>query len=93
MVKYEINDILIKAYNNKLYEKKIMLIQNPFFNLFLDACIQKYLHNKDNIFYDLNSNELLKDYEKSLFYVKSIPKNNKYFAWLLLKKIKKYCFR
>ena len=87
-VEYEINDILITAFNNKLYENKIMLIQNPFFNLFLDAYIQKYSDNKDNILFDLNNNEILKDYEKSLFSVKSNSKNNKDFVWLLLKENK-----
>ena len=87
-VEYEINDILITAFNNKLYENKIMLIQNPFFNLFLDAYIQKYSDNKDNILFDLNNNEILKDYEKSLFSVKSNSKNNKDFVWFLLKENK-----
>ena len=87
-VEYEINDILISAFNNKLYENKIMLIQNPFFNLFLDAYIQKYSDNKDNILFDLNNNEILKDYEKSLFSVKSNSKNNKDFVWFLLKENK-----
>ena len=87
-VDYEINDILITAYNNKLYENKILLIQNPFFNLFLDAYIQKYSDNKDNILFDLNNNEILKDYEKSLFSVKSNSKNNKDFVWFLLKENK-----
>ena len=87
-VEYEINDILITAFNNKLYENKIMLIQNPFFNLFLDAYIQKYSDNKDNILFDLNNNEILKDYEKSLFSVKSNSKNNEDFVWLLLKENK-----
>ena len=87
-VEYEVNDILITAYNNKLYEKKIMLIQNPFFNLFLDAYIQKSHDNKDNVLLDLNSNELLKDYEKSLFCVKTNSKNNKDFVWFLLKENK-----
>ena len=87
-VEYEMNDILITAFNNKLYENKIMLIQNPFFNLFLDAYIQKYSDNKDNILFDLNNNEILKDYEKSLFSVKSNSKNNKDFVWFLLKENK-----
>ena len=87
-VEYEINDILITAFNNKLYENKIMLIQNPFFNLFLDAYIQKYSDNKDNILFDLNNNEILKNYEKSLFSVKSNSKNNKDFVWFLLKENK-----
>ena len=87
-VEYEINDIVITAFNNKLYENKIMLIQNPFFNLFLDAYIQKYSDNKDNILFDLNNNEILKDYEKSLFSVKSNSKNNKDFVWFLLKENK-----
>ena len=87
-VEYEINDILITAYNNKLYENKILLIQNPFFNLFLDAYIQKYLDNKDSILLDLENNEQLKDYEKSLFCVKTNSKNNKDFVWILLKENK-----
>ena len=87
-VDYEINDILITAYNNKLYENKILLIQNPFFNLFLDAYIQKYSDNKDSILLDLENNEQLKDYEKSLFCVKTNSKNNKDFVWILLKENK-----
>ena len=87
-VEYEINDILITAYNNKLFENKIMLIQNPFFNLFLDAYIQKYPNDKDSILFDLENNEQLKDYEKSLFGVKTNSKNNKDFVWLLLKENK-----
>ena len=87
-VEYEINDILITAYNNKLFENKIMLIQNPFFNLYLDSYIQKYPNDKDSILFDLENNEQLKDYEKSLFYVKTNSKNNKDFVWLLLKENK-----
>ena len=87
-VEYEINDILITAYNNKLFENKIMLIQNPFFNLYLDSYIQKYPNDKDSILFDLENNEQLKDYEKSLFGVKTISKNNKDFVWLLLKENK-----
>ena len=85
---YEINDILITAYNNKLFENKIMLIQNPFFNLYLDSYIQKYPNDKDSILFDLENNEQLKDYEKSLFCVKTNSKNNKDFVWLLLKENK-----
>ena len=85
---YEINDILITAYNNKLFENKIMLIQNPFFNLYLDSYIQKYPNDKDSILLDLENNEQLKDYEKSLFCVKTNSKNNKDFVWLLLKENK-----
>ena len=85
---YEINDILITAYNNKLFENKIMLIQNPFFNLYLDSYIQKYPNDKDSILFDLENNEQLKDYEKSLFGVKTNSKNNKDFVWLLLKENK-----
>ena len=87
-VEYEINDILITAYNNKLFENKIMLIQNPFFNLYLDSYIQKYPNDKDSILFDLENNEQLKDYEKSLFGVKTNSKNNKDFVWLLLKENK-----
>ena len=87
-VEYEINDILITAYNNKLFENKIMLIQNPFFNLYLDSYIQKYPNDKDSILFDLENNEQLKDYEKSLFCVKTNSKNNKDFVWLLLKENK-----
>ena len=87
-VEYEINDILITAFNNKLYENKIMLIQNPFFNLYLDSYIQKYPNDKDSILFDLENNEQLKDYEKSLFGVKTNSKNNKDFVWLLLKENK-----
>ena len=87
-VEYEINDILITAYNNKLFENKIMLIQNPFFNLYLDSYIQKYPNDKDSILFDLENNEQLKDYEKSLFFVKTNSKNNKDFVWLLLKENK-----
>ena len=87
-VEYEINDILITAYNNKLFENKLMLIQNPFFNLYLDSYIQKYPNDKDSILFDLENNERLKDYEKSLFGVKTNSKNNKDFVWLLLKENK-----
>ena len=87
-VEYEINDILITAYNNKLFENKIMLIQNPFFNLYLDSYIQKYPNDKDSILFDLENNKQLKDYEKSLFGVKTNSKNNKDFVWLLLKENK-----
>ena len=87
-VEYEINDILITAYNNKLFENKIMLIQNPFFNLYLDSYIQKYPNDKDSILFDLENNEQLKDYEKLLFCVKTNSKNNKDFVWLLLKENK-----
>ena len=87
-VEYEINDILITAYNNKLFENKLMLIQNPFFNLYLDSYIQKYPNDKDSILFDLENNEQLKDYEKSLFGVKTNSKNNKDFVWLLLKENK-----
>ena len=87
-VEYEINDILITAYNNKLFENKLMLIQNPFFNLYLDSYIQKYPNDKDSILFDLENNEQLKDYEKSLFVVKTNSKNNKDFVWLLLKENK-----
>ena len=87
-VEYEINDILITAYNNRLFENKIMLIQNPFFNLYLDSYIQKYPNDKDSILFDLENNEQLKDYEKSLFCVKTNSKNNKDFVWLLLKENK-----
>ena len=87
-VEYEINDILITAYNNKLFENKLMLIQNPFFNLYLDSYIQKYPNDKDSILFDLENNEQIKDYEKSLFGVKTNSKNNKDFVWLLLKENK-----
>ncbi len=65
-----------------------MLIQNPFFNLYLDSYIQKYPNDKDSILFDLENNEQLKDYEKSLFGVKTNSKNNKDFVWLLLKENK-----
>ena len=65
-----------------------MLIQNPFFNLYLDSYIQKYPNDKDSILFDLENNEQLKDYEKSLFCVKTNSKNNKDFVWLLLKENK-----
>ena len=85
---YELNDILSSAYNNKLYLNKIMLIQNPFFTLFLDTYIKKYSDNKENILFDLENNMQLKDYEKSLFYVKSNSNNPKDIVWNLLKENK-----
>ena len=49
---------------------------------------QKYPNDKDSILFDLENNEQLKDYEKSLFGVKTNSKNNKDFVWLLLKENK-----
>ena len=86
---FELNDILLSAYNNKLYLNKIMLIQNPYFTLFLNTYIKKYSDNKENILFDLENDIQLKDYEKSLFCVKSNSNNFKDIVWNLLKENKK----
>ena len=85
---YDLNDIISEAYNNKLYENKLLLIQNVFFNLFLDTCIKKFPDSKDNILIELEKYEQLKDYEKNLYIVKASFENPKDFVWYLLKENK-----
>ena len=85
---YDLDDIISEAYNNKLYENKRLLIQNVFFNLFLDTCIKKFPDSKDNILIELEQYEQLKDYEKNLYIVKASFENPKDFVWYLLKENK-----
>ena len=85
---YDLDDIISEAYNNKLYENKRLLIQNVFFNLFLDTCIKKFPDSKDNILFELEKYEQLKDYEKNIYIVKASFENPKDFVWYLLKENK-----
>ena len=85
---YDLDDIISEAYNNKLYENKRLLIQNVFFNLFLDTCIKKFPDSRDNILFELEKYEQLKDYEKNLYIVKGSFENPKDFVWYLLKENK-----
>ena len=85
---YDLDDIISEAYNNKLYENKLLLIQNVFFNLFLDTCIKKFSDSKDNILFELEKYEQLKDYEKNIYIVKASFENPKDFVWYLLKENK-----
>ena len=61
---YELDDIIIYANNNKLFENIKMLINNPFFNLFLNSYVNKYPDSKENILFDLENNMQLQNYEK-----------------------------
>ena len=85
---YDLDDIISEAYNNKLYENKRLLIQNVFFNLFLDTCIKKFPDSRDNILFELEKYEQLKDYEKNIYIVKASFENPKDFVWYLLKENK-----
>ena len=85
---YDLDDIISEAYNNKLYENKLLLIQNVFFNLFLDTCIKKFPDSRDNILFELEKYEQLKDYEKNIYIVKASFENPKDFVWYLLKENK-----
>ena len=85
---YDLDDIISEAYNNKLYENKRLLIQNVFFNLFLDTCIKKFPDSKDNILFELEKYEQLKDYKKNIYIVKASFENPKDFVWYLLKENK-----
>ena len=86
--KYELDDIIISANDKKLYQNKRMIILNSFFNLFLDSSVHKFPDSKESILSDLENVAQLKDYEKSLFCVKSSFENPKDFVWCLLKENK-----
>ena len=85
---YELDDIIIYANNNKLFENIKMLINNPFFNLFLNSYVNKYPDSKENILFDLENNMQLQNFEKTLYSVKYNSKNPKDFVWYLLKENK-----
>ena len=86
--KFELDDILTTANNNKLNENKKLLIQNNFYNLFLDMCVRKFADSKEEILSDLENLTQLKEYEKSLFCVKSTFKNPNDIVWCLLRENK-----
>ena len=86
--KYNLDDIITLADNNKLYGNSRMLIQNHFFNLILDTSIQKEKISKENILTELENNTQLKNYEKILYIIKSESENPKDFVWLLLQENK-----
>ena len=85
---YDLDDIITEAYNNKLYENKIMLIQNISYNLFLDSSIKKFPDSKDSILFELENYTQLKDYEKNLYIVKAAFDDPKDYVWYLLKENK-----
>lgn len=85
---YDLDDIITEAYNNKLYENKIMLIQNISYNLFLDSSIKKFPDSKDSILFELENYTQLKDYEKNLYTVKAAFDDPKDYVWYLLKENK-----
>ena len=85
---YDLDDIITEAYNNKLYENKIMLIQNISYNLFLDSTIKKFPDSKDSILFELENYTQLKDYEKNLYIVKAAFDDPKDYVWYLLKENK-----
>ena len=82
---YGLDEIITTAYNDKLYKNKRMLIQNSFFNLFLDTCTKKFPNSKENILTELENYTQLKDYEKSLYIIINSFENPKDFVWYLLK--------
>ena len=87
--KYNLNDIITLADNNKLYSNCRILIQNPFFNLILDTIVQKKIIDKENILSELEDSSQLQNYEKILYIIKSNNDDNPNdFVWLLLQENK-----
>ena len=84
---YNLDDIITLADNNKLNLNIRMLIQNPFYNLILESCVQKN-NIKEEILSDLESNSQFDNYQKILYIIKSDNDNPNDFVWLLLQENK-----
>ena len=86
--KYDLADFITSAETKKNSENINALIQNPFFNLFLDNYIQKYLNSKDEIMKSLEQNQQIKIYKKYLYSSEGSIENPNECIWNLIKENK-----
>jgi len=85
--KYKLTDIILSAIDKKNSDDSLNtnLIKNPFFNLFLDTNVKSTPYSKEDILNNIESNEQLQNYKKSLFIVESSMENTNEAVWNLLK--------
>ena len=86
--KYDLTDFITSAETKKNSENINTLIRNPFFNLFLDSYVQKYLYSKEEIMKSLEQNEALKIYQKNLYSSEGSVNNPNECIWNLIKENK-----
>ena len=86
--KYDLADFITSAETKKNSENINTLIQNPFFNLFLDSYVQKYRYSKEEVMNSLEQNVQIKIYQKNLYSSEGSIENPNECIWNLIKENK-----
>ena len=86
--KYDLADFITSAETKKKSENINILIQNPFFNLFLDNYVQKYRYSKEEIMKSLEQNVQIQSFQKNLYSSEGSVENPKECIWNLIKENK-----
>ena len=86
--KYGLVDFITSAETKKNSENINTLIQNPFFNIFLDSYVQKYRYSKETIMKCLEENQKIKIYQKNLYSTEGSIDNPNECIWNLIKENK-----
>ena len=82
--KYNLADIISSARDRIISENVNNLIENPFFDLFLDAFVEKTPFSKEDILNNIDNNEQLKVYKKSLYCIETPFERPNESVWNLL---------
>ena len=82
--KYNLEDVISSARDRIISENINNLIKNPFFNLFLDTCVKKTPFSKEDILNNIDNNEQLKVYKKSLYCIETPFERPNESVWNLL---------
>ena len=82
--KYNLADIISSARDRIISENVNNLIENPFFDLFLDAFVEKTPFSKEDILNNIDNNEQLKVYKKNLYCIETPFERPNESVWNLL---------